>query len=519
MSVDFALRAPWYERERGPFDLRDPQALRPTLQMYGDSNFVDRLLADPRDSMAFGDVDLWSYPIPIDPTKAQGRERFATHTLYVTQMRKLFQPIHERFYTVVVEVFCDQPGLPRAGNHDDLELRFVMRRRKLTVEGDTRQLRRLARKLIAERTKAQSLAWTKCTSADSPDLSTAELVWHRRFTADQAELLDAVSATETVQAWMINADGGVWRDVSAPPPAEEPDRREEEFPMWRLPDSAALCEAGKSRSLWFGVVPTFSDEHWIGPSTPKLDKPTSAKLDEHEIYELVCFARQPPEPGREHCAPRIWRSAPTQPFRLAAPFDPDGTQNHTVTITAPDLRQLAARAGQKLGSGGVRIVTPPGSALPPVKFSDIPGGSPGSPGVGGTVCVFAFELFFLVALFLFLLFLPIVVFLFQLWWLLALRFCLPPGAIDILKTFLQDGTKDLGNLGTTQEAALDTAVGIPGSAKLLTDAPLFPKPAGQSTALRDLVTAMDPANAVAAPTPPTPAVKPDDPLCPPAAPP
>lgn len=49
----------------------------------------------------------------------------------------------------------------------------------------------------------------------------------------------------------------------------------------------------------------------------------------------------------------------------------------------------------------------------------------GSLGAGGGACTFAFELFFLVALFLFLMFLPIVVFAFQLWWLLALRFCFP----------------------------------------------------------------------------------------------
>ena len=28
-------------------------------------------------------------------------------------IRKLFQPSHDRFYAVVVEVFCDHDGLPR----------------------------------------------------------------------------------------------------------------------------------------------------------------------------------------------------------------------------------------------------------------------------------------------------------------------------------------------------------------------------------------------------------------------
>lgn len=47
-------------------------------------------------------------------------------------------------------------------------------------------------------------------------------------------------------------------------------------------------------------------------------------------------------------------------------------------------------------------------------------------GAGAAICTFAFELFFLVAFFLFLMFLPIVVLAFQLWWMLALRFCIPP---------------------------------------------------------------------------------------------
>ena len=49
--------------------------------------------------------------MPITLTNAHGRERFATHKLHTTKMRKLFQPTHDRYYAVVVEVFCDEPGL------------------------------------------------------------------------------------------------------------------------------------------------------------------------------------------------------------------------------------------------------------------------------------------------------------------------------------------------------------------------------------------------------------------------
>jgi len=288
--------------------------------------------------------------------------------------------------------------------------------------------------------------------------------------------------------------------------------------MWRLPSSAAACPDARSRSLWFGVVPTFSAEHWIGPGVPA---PLLTKLDEHEVYELLCFVRQRPEPGHEHCPPRIWWSKPTCPFRLAAPFDPDGTKNHSVTITAPDLRRLAATAGQKLGPGGVRIVTPPNSGLPPPPIGDL-GTASGLPlGLGGTVCTFAFELFFLVALFLFLLFLPIVVFLFQLWWMLALRFCLPPtAAFGTLKTFLADANNDLDDLASTNpshpeaKTALDELTQRRGAADVLLAAPNFPKPKNRPSALRDLAAALDPEQAAAPQVPPKPESKPDDPLCP-----
>ncbi len=73
-------------------------------------------------------------------------------------------------------------------------------------------------------------------------------------------------------------------------------------------------------------------------------------------------------------------------------------------------------------------------------FKGIPDSGAGAIGAGGGVCTFALELFFLVAFFLFLMFLPIVVFAFQLWWMLALRFCIPPGAsLSIVTQFFADG--------------------------------------------------------------------------------
>ena len=78
----FVLRAPWYARERLKASVLDSSALRPAIQMYDGTDFVKRLLRDPRDSLAVTKDDYWSYPVPVSPTfqAAQaGRLRLATH--------------------------------------------------------------------------------------------------------------------------------------------------------------------------------------------------------------------------------------------------------------------------------------------------------------------------------------------------------------------------------------------------------------------------------------------------------
>ena len=187
---------------------------------------------------------------------------------------------------------------------------------------------------------------------------------------------------------------------------------------------------------------------------------THPKYDSHAIYELRCFVKQPPAKGKETCPPKIWWSqAASEPFRLADPMDPEGTAKRLTSITLPDLRRLAARAGKPMGPGGVAITTPPKSGL---VFNPFDTTKPGALGNGG-VCTFALELFFLVAFFLFLAFLPIVVFLFQLWFLLALRFCIPPSiGLDVTATFLADASVDF----SAGVAATVRAPGCPLAAEL-----------------------------------------------------
>ena len=121
-----ALRSPWYVCERGDFDRFDPRALAPALQKYDTSDLVARMLADPRDSLAWAEDDQWSVAVPRPRSEmdaSTGRRRFATHSLVRMGTRKLFQPAHERFYSVVVEVFCDHQGLPRPHPDDDFTAR------------------------------------------------------------------------------------------------------------------------------------------------------------------------------------------------------------------------------------------------------------------------------------------------------------------------------------------------------------------------------------------------------------
>jgi hypothetical protein len=208
-------------------------------------------------------------------------------------------------------------------------------------------------------------------------------------------------------------------------------------------------------------------------------------------------------------------------------MDPDGTKNRSVTITFPDLRTLAARAGQKQGPGGVRVVTPPQSQMVFNPFNGVPKSGSGRIGAGGGVCTFAIELFFIVAFFLFLMFLPIVVLAFQLWWMLALRFCIPPSiGFKAMADFLATG-KVIAQLDAGMKVDLDIAMGMDVSSltgadrtnswsKQLDDAvdpatgtPVFK---ADSNLTHALAVGTDPADAVP-PAPPPREQSPDDPLC------
>jgi hypothetical protein len=502
----YVLRSPWYARERQHVSVFDQQAERPLVQKYASDDFVDRLLADPRDSVAFGQEDLWTFPVPVAlGERGRGRRRFATHRLVRTPMRKLYQPSHERFYALAVELFCDEPGLPRPGDVEGVEVGFVVRRERVQIRGSLADVRALARDLAVQLDTEQNARTTAADpipdDGDLEDVAWVEQAAGHAFTTHQAQLLAAIRPLRVVEGWVAGPAGhGVWRvvDDGAPPdllPGEQEQR------MWPLPPQAAGCDAARTRSLWFGVLPTISAE---------VDDAGLPKLDDRSIYRVRCFARRRPGPGREDCPPELWWSEPTEPYRLAAFMDPAGTSNHSVTITAPDFRALAARAGEPPGPGGVRVVRPPGSQL---RFDPL-GGIPSGGSLGGTVassCTFALELLMIVAMFLFSLFMPVVVFAFQLWWMLALRFCFPrpDQALQLLADFFEN-TGDLAALPANLRDDLDELLDTPGAAAKLAGIAPFDHDRDVAT---DVLATVDPLGAAPA-VPPSPEPVPEDPLCP-----
>ena len=528
-DLKIAFRAPWYERERHTVTVNDTPTLRPVIQKYDDTNFVNRLIADPQDSLKFDPIDdVWSYPVPVTfPAPGTGRQRFATSRLVTTKLRKLYQPSHDRFYAVIVELFCDAPGLPRAGKHDDLTVEFAIRRRDTTVFGNPSDVRNLARALMLTKLNEEdpALVFDDIVASDTPDqrklkagrIADREDLWFAselarlRFEEDKKPLLDAVTAHTTNQKWLTNTvtGKGRWVAVKVTPTKDEVEQR---IPMWRLPREK--CDEDWTRSLWFGVIPTYSAEHWNDPASANRGVP---KFDERAVYEIVCIATQKPKPGHEHCPPKTWESVASEPFRFAAPYDPDGTKNRRVSISAPDLRQLLARAGRPAGPGGLSIATPPGSQFKFNPFGTIPDLG-GSLGAGGGVCTFAFELFFIVALFLFLMFLPIVVLVFQLWWLLALRFCFPrlDVSMNALATFFAGVHVMTEITGPSQEAqdanaGLHAVLGDAEADELIAAAGTgkFQNDAATAQAFVEMV---DPNNAVLS-VQPTTLKHMDDPLC------
>ena len=202
------------------------------------------------------------------------------------------------------------------------------------------------------------------------------------------------------------------------------------YPMHPLVADPSRPHSDASGStVFFGLVPTGSSDVEAGGT---------ARFDEDTQYEIRCFVRRHkapcPRTGPQCHCPITW-SDPTEGYQLAPHFDLQGTSNRPITVQLPDLQKLQSDAlTLPLGSTGGLLMKAPQSLMPSGS-SFPPGGSMG----GAEICSFAIPLITIVATFVFKLFLPIVILAFQLWFMLALKFCIPPevtvaaGLSDALK--------------------------------------------------------------------------------------
>ncbi len=442
---------------------RSVRLTRPVFQKYETPDLVNTFLAQPQRRLRFTDDDI-------------AFERSTT----TVHRRKLFLASHHRHYLVVCSMHCDTAGFPHARTDDVCETGFVVRRRVLDLpggpEGEIAQQLRAhatarAKRIAVERDIRTLRAPSGLARVRLTTLEARRQRWAEREGKAHAEILRSAASAgplRSLEGWVpTGVDGqgehaplpacrdksdlvplagvGAWREV-----AELPESLEEAwYPLSPLvADPRDGSHDAARETIYFGLVPTGSSD---------LDRDQNARFDDEQDYEIRCFVRRHrlecPRSGG-HCTCPITWSEPTEAYRLASFFDLAGTANRATTVQMPDIEQLkadAARLGPG-GAGGLRFKSPPGSEL---NFtSDDVKVTKSASNAATQICSFAIPLITIVALFVLRLFLPIVVLIFQLWFLLSLRFCLPPeGTLD------PDLAADLDALGDP-DVDLDAAVNL-----------------------------------------------------------
>ena len=444
---EWRLVAPWWHwpLRSGPTPAVPTRHAAPVLQKYDGPDLVNTFLADPQRRLAFiPDTD------EVATVTTGGFGSLPTRTS--SGVRKVYLGSHHRHYLVTAALHCDVTGFPHVARTSVCEAGFVVRRRTSAVpSGQAGAARGTLRQLaVARRKRGAAEAQLAAARAAGPLASLRLTALEGRLRSLEAAEADAseelrtwaaaVGVARTLQGWVahgVDDDGAVvpvppcaagpgspaplagtggWRPVDELP--EHVD--EATFPLYPLvADPRNLGHDAAGETVWFGVVPTGGAE---------VDLDGHARFDDRRVYEIRCFVRRhraecPPD---SHCKCPVTWSEPTEPYQVASHFDLEGTANRPVTVQLPDLAQLQADALRLSpgGTGGVRFQSPPNSSLP---FStDNTDGSELPANGDFQICSFSIPLITIVAMFVFKLFLPIVIFVFQLWWMLALRFCIPP---------------------------------------------------------------------------------------------
>ncbi|MFT3843300.1 MAG: hypothetical protein QM723_40325 [Myxococcaceae bacterium] len=445
MNEALKLVAPWWYWERQRPLYGPPRSTRPTIQKFDEPDFVEGFAKSPQRSLKFVDEDfVYTYqaarrsglstvlkslkPLVLDEAPVDA----AALPLMNSGTRKLFLDVHKRHYVVVCELRCEAPGFPREKTDDVCQAGFVIRRQLLHYEpanaakakqllleigdlqrnlADFAESRTLTRWGTTQR--AQKNLALKVSGAFASAVSTTAV----QLKAKRAELLDwqASSGSLVVEEGWFEGDHaplGSWQVMDDATPAVVD---EQWYPLYPLHDDPAMpFHEARKHTLYFGVIPTTAFE---------CDSRGIPKLDSSSVYQLRCFVRQhkadcPRTDEVPDCQGAVFWSGPTEAYRLAGANDLVGTSHRAVTIELPDLDELAALATPaNLGKfSPVRAV-----AKQPL--------FPGSLGIA-SICFFSIPLITIVAMFVLSIFLPIVVLLFGLWFLLLLKFCIPP-SIDL----------------------------------------------------------------------------------------
>ena len=444
-NPQWTLASPWYRADSVTGARERPGRGAPIIQKYAASDPVTPFLAEPQRSLRFTGDDLQRHLFDRRHVLLDASNRGS-------EPLKLFQPLHARFYLVVCELFCRVPGWPPVAREQVCEAGFVVRRSVPDVpENQRTELNRLYAEKQRLLSRAEYLApralrketdhrdgverrlrsFWRGAGRQAAQAKLAQLQQDLDGNRSEIRALAGEAEIENrVQGWLAgeHPNIGAWSpDIEAEP--RDPGA-EQVFPLFPLtPDPAIDDHSGSGSSLYYGLIPTHSGD---------IDGSGAPRFDDRSLYHVRCFVRRhqsgcPRTATPGDCKGELIWSQATEGYRLASPYDLDGTSNRPVNIRLPDLDALqvhAKRAGPG-GSVGARFDVPPGSALP-IKTNDmdLPEKALAGDGRGDQVCFFAIPLITLVALFVLSIFLPILLFLFQLWFMLRLKLCIPP-SIDI----------------------------------------------------------------------------------------
>ena len=444
MSHPLRLTAPWYRWTRQRAEGRAPRATRPVFLKYDTPDMVNMFLKNPQRSYMFDDDDfvLVTASSPYAPAKAKIRG-LADRIPIQCDVRKLFRETHKRNYLVTLEMHCEMPGLPDAGWDHICELGFVVRRwvpkdpAGLKAQADTLddrigvlaaillrlgdplptplQLLLLRDSTVAGETPPEILV--ALTDAVERVLLITQLTDElQRARAARIALERPNPAGWKLQYWRSHADEhdkiGDWTDVVGT--TQQLFLREKQYRLYRLiPDPKEAGHLSLGARLLFGCVPT-GDMVTNDAGEPHFDYEAT--------YEIQAFVRQhkrgcPLRLNEKDChGPLVW-SPPTEPYRIAAHFDPAGNRHMVVNVEMPDMKLLAATP-HKFENVSIRLNWPSGSEPTLTGFS-----------LGPMTCFKSIPLVTLVATILLEIFTPIIVNILHVYYLLYDNVCIGAPAL------------------------------------------------------------------------------------------